>query len=111
MKDVSRVDHLSSVQTVTNVPIAAPDMPVGARLHNFWEKMGSPGGQTKGHSSPQGRLRPPLPDPAKSDKVTHHHSCYVNPLRYSVLNPVVFENNWRVPEKGIPVPRSLHPHL
>ena len=38
MNDVSRVDHLSSVKCVTNVPTVAPDLPVGARLHQFWEK-------------------------------------------------------------------------
>ena len=38
MKDVSCVDHLSSVNLVRNVPAVAPDLPVGARLHEFWEK-------------------------------------------------------------------------
>ena len=35
--------------------------------------MGSTGGQSKSCNSPQGRLHSPLPLPAKSDKVTHHH--------------------------------------
>ena len=38
VKDVSWVGHLSSVDLVTNVPTAAIDLPVGARLHHFWEK-------------------------------------------------------------------------
>ena len=38
VKDVSCVGHLSSVSLVTNVPTAAIDLPVGARLHQFWEK-------------------------------------------------------------------------
>ena len=38
VKGVSCVDHLSSVTFVTNVPIVAPDLPVGARLYQFWEK-------------------------------------------------------------------------
>ena len=37
VKDVSCVDHLSFVQNVTNVPVVAPNLPVGARLHQFWE--------------------------------------------------------------------------
>ena len=35
VKDVSCVGHLSSVNLVTNVPTAAIDLPVGARLHQF----------------------------------------------------------------------------
>ena len=39
MKDVSCVDCLSFVKkNVTYVPTVAPDLPVGARLHQFWEK-------------------------------------------------------------------------
>ena len=38
VKDVSCVGHLSSANLVTNVPTVAIDPPVGARLHNFWEK-------------------------------------------------------------------------
>ena len=49
MKDVSRVDHFSFVQNLTNVPVIAPDVTVGARLHQLWEKMGSHGGQSKDH--------------------------------------------------------------
>ena len=37
MKDVSCVDQLSFVQNVTNVPVDAPDLPVGARLHQCGE--------------------------------------------------------------------------
>ena len=38
VKDVSCVGHLSFVNLVTNVPTAALDLPVGARLHQFWQK-------------------------------------------------------------------------
>ena len=38
MKDVSCVGHLSFVQNVTNVPFVTIDLPVVARLHQFWEK-------------------------------------------------------------------------
>ena len=37
VKDVSCVGHLSSVNLVTNVPTAAIDLPIGARLHRFWQ--------------------------------------------------------------------------
>ena len=46
MKDVSCVGDLSSVNLVTNVPTAAIDLPVGARLHQFW-KNGKPCGQVQ----------------------------------------------------------------
>ena len=38
VKDVSSVGHFSSVNLVTNVPTVVIDLPVGARLHQFWEK-------------------------------------------------------------------------
>ena len=38
VKDVSCVDHLSSVNLLTKVPTVAPDLPVGTRLHQFWKK-------------------------------------------------------------------------
>ena len=47
MNDVSHVDHLSSVKSVTNVPIVAPDLPVGARLHQFGEKLKALGASPK----------------------------------------------------------------
>ena len=37
VKDVSFVDQLSSVQPVINVQTPVQDLPVGARLHQFWE--------------------------------------------------------------------------
>ena len=37
VKEVSSVDHLCFVQNVRNVPIVTPDLPVGARLHQFLE--------------------------------------------------------------------------
>ena len=38
VNDVSCVGHLSSANTVTNVPTVAINPPVGARLQQFWEK-------------------------------------------------------------------------
>ena len=43
VKGVFCLDKLNPIQTVTNVPIVSPDLPVGARLHNFWEN-GQPWG-------------------------------------------------------------------
>ena len=37
VKDVSCVDQLSFVRPVTNVPTDAIDLPVGARLQQFWQ--------------------------------------------------------------------------
>ena len=37
-KNASCVHHLSSIYTVTKVPIVAPDLPAGARLHQFGKK-------------------------------------------------------------------------
>ena len=36
VKDVSCVNQLSFVKPVTNVPAVVLDLPVGARLQNFW---------------------------------------------------------------------------
>ena len=38
VKDVSCVGHLSSVNLVTSVRTVVIDLPVGARLHQFWKK-------------------------------------------------------------------------
>ena len=37
MKDVSSVDQLSVVKHATNVPAVVSNLPVGARLQNFWK--------------------------------------------------------------------------
>ena len=37
VKDVSCVDQSTSVQPVTNVQTTVQDLPLGARLHQFWE--------------------------------------------------------------------------
>ena len=45
--DVSCVGHLSSVKNVTNAINVSPDLPVGARLHQFWEKWAALGASQK----------------------------------------------------------------
>ena len=47
VKDVSCVGHLSSANIVTNVPAVAINPPVGARLHQFWEKWEALGSSPK----------------------------------------------------------------
>ena len=63
VKDVSCVDHLSSVNLVTNVPTVAPDLPVGARLLQFWEKWAALGASPKVVTV----LREATPSPSGSD--------------------------------------------
>ena len=85
VKGVSCVNHLSSVQNVTNVPPVVPNVPVGARLHQFWEKWAALGVSPKvlavlreGYILPF-RFQPNL---TRNPTIT---SCYVNPLRNSYL--------------------------
>ena len=47
VKDVSCVGHLSSANIVTNAPTVAINPPVGARLHQFWEKWEALGSSPK----------------------------------------------------------------
>ena len=85
MKGVSCVTHLSCVQPVTNVQIAAQNLPVGARLQNFWQIWLDLGAGPKvvqilkeGYTLPF-RTQPNL---ARSPTVV---SCYVNPHRNNYL--------------------------
>ena len=85
MKSVSCVTQLSCAQPVTNVKNAAPNLPVGARLQNFWQTWLDLGAGPKvvqilkeGYTLPF-RIRPRL---TRSPKVI---SCYVNPHRNSYL--------------------------
>ena len=73
VKDVSCVGHLSSVNLVTNVPTVAIDLPVGARLHQFWGKMGSPGAESQGSNSTQRGLHPPLPVQTQPNQISNCH--------------------------------------
>ena len=47
VKDVSSVDHLCSVNLVKNVQTVAPDLPVGTRFHQFWNKWAALGASPK----------------------------------------------------------------
>ena len=85
VKSVSCVTQLSCAQPVTNVKNAAPNLPVRARLQNFWQTWLDLGAGPKvvqilkeGYTLPF-RIRPRL---TRSPKVI---SCYVNPHRNSYL--------------------------
>ena len=84
-KPLSCVNQLSSVQNVTNVPPVVPNLPVGARLHQFWKKRAALGISPKvlavlreGYILPF-RFRPNL---TRTPTIT---SCYVNAHRNSYL--------------------------
>ena len=85
VKSVSCVTQLSCVQPVTTVKNAAPNLPVRARLQNFWQTWLDLGAGPKvvqmlkeGYTLPF-RIRPRL---TRSPTVI---SCYVNPHRNSYL--------------------------
>ena len=85
VNDVSCIGHLSSVNSVTNVPTVVTHPPVGARLQQFWEKWEALGSSPKvvtmlreGYTLPF-RFRPNL---TRSPVVI---SNYVNPQRQSHL--------------------------
>ena len=85
VKNVSCVDQLSSVHNVTNVPLVAPNLPVGSRLHLFGEKWAALNVNPRvvsilreGYVLPF-RSRPNL---TREPTIT---SCYVDPHRNSYL--------------------------
>ena len=85
VKSVSSVIQLSCVKTVTNVRPVASNLPVGARLQNFWQIWLDLGAGPKvvqilkeGYTLPF-RIRPKL---TRYPTVV---SCYVNPHRNSCL--------------------------
>ena len=83
--------HLSSVNLVTNAPHAVIDPPVGARLHQFWEKWEALGSSPKvvttlreGYTLPF-RFRPNL---TRSPTVI---SNYHNPAKQSFLLEALYQ--------------------
>ena len=91
VKDVCCVGHLSSANLLANVPTVAINPPVGARLHQFWEKWEALGSSPKviralrkGYTLPF-RFRPNL---TRSLTVI---SNYVNPQRQSHLLEALYQ--------------------
>ena len=81
VKGVSCVDHLSSVQNVTNAPLVVPSPPVGSRLHEFWEKWAALGVSPKVVSVlREGYTLPFQSRPYLTRKPTVI-SCYADPHR------------------------------
>ena len=91
VNDVSCVGHLSSANIVTNVPTVVVNPPVGARLHQFWEKWKALGSSPKvvtivreGYTLPF-QFRPNL---TRSPTVI---SNYVNPQGQSHLLEALYQ--------------------
>ena len=85
VKGVSCVGQLSSVQVVTNAPLAVTNPSVGSRLHEFWEKWAALGVSPKVISVlREGYILPFRSRPHLTRKPTVT-SCYVDPHRNSYL--------------------------
>ena len=106
VKDVSYVDQLSSVKSVTNVATVVQDLPVGARLNQFWKKWVALGVSPKvltvlreGYTLPF-RFRPNL---TRSPTIT---SCYVNPHRNLYLLKALYQ---LLNKKAIELVKTMNP--
>ena len=91
VKSASCITQLSCVQPATNVKNAVSNLPVGARLQNFWQTWLDLGAGPKvvqilkeGYTVPF-RVRPKL---TRSPTVI---SCYVNPHRNSCLFEAIYQ--------------------
>ena len=71
VKGVSSVTQLSCVKPVTNVKLAVSNLPVGARLQNFWQTWLDLGADPKVVQILKNGLHLSLSDPAKTHKVSH----------------------------------------
>ena len=83
VNNASCVDHLCSVKNASNVPLAVPNLIVGARLNQFWETWQTMGAGPKVVLMlKEGYILQTKPNLARSPTVV---SCYVNPHRNSYL--------------------------
>ena len=73
VKSVSCVTQLSSVNPVTNIMNVAVNLPVGARLQNYWQTWLDLGAGPKVVQILKDGVLPPLSDPAKTSKISHCH--------------------------------------
>ena len=96
VNDVSCVGHLSSVNLVTNVPHAVIDPPVGARLHQCWEKWEALGSSPKvvstlreGYTLPF-RFRPKLTRPPTV--ISNYHNSAKQPFLLEALFRLINKN-------------------
>ena len=103
VKDVSRVDHLSSVDLVTNAPTVAPDLPVGARLHQFSEKWAA---LVASHKvviifREVFSIHPPLPVPAKFDQASNCHKLlYKSPQEPLLVGGIASASEQKCSSQG-----------
>ena len=81
MKGISCVDQLSSVNLVTNVPTVVPDLPVGARLLQFWGKWAALGSSPKVVTVLKEGYTLPFSFRRNLTRSPNIISCYVNPHR------------------------------
>ena len=127
VKDVSCVGHLSSANLVTNAPPVVISPPVGARLHNFWEKWEVLGSSPKvvttlreGYTLPF-RFRPNLPRSPTVISNYQHPSKQAHllqkcsrtgskPKLTRVLQPAIFGTQTQHPLETGPGPEPLE-HL
>ena len=73
VKSASCVTQLSCVKPVTNVKNVASNLPVGARLQNFWHMWLDLGASPKAVQMMKEGYTLPLSDPDKSDKISNRH--------------------------------------
>ena len=85
MKSVSCVTQLSCVNPVTNVPNAAPNLAVGARLQNFWKTWLDLGAGPKVVQILKEGYTLPFQTRPKLVRFPTVISCYGNPQRNSYL--------------------------
>ena len=88
VKDVSCVGHLSSANLVTNAPPVAINPPVGARLHNFWEKLEVLGSSPKVVTTLRESYT--LQNPSKQ---AHHLEALYQLVNKNAVEPVANQNS------------------
>ena len=114
VKNVSCVGHLSSVNLVTNAPHAVIDPPVGARLHQCWEKWEALGSSPKVVTTLRGSYTLPFrfrPNLTRSPTVisNYHNSAkqsFILEALYQLINknavePVENQNSLGVYNQAI----------
>ena len=96
MQDVFCVNPLYFAQPFRNVPVDAPDLPVRARLHQFWETWkGLAAGQKVIDIFKEGYTLP-----FRSDKVTNHHKLLCKSPQEQLTDKGTEENCSRTGQKS-----------
>ena len=111
VNDVSCVGHLSSANTVTNVPTVAINPPVGVRLQQFWEKWEALGSSPKvvtilreGYTLPF-RFRPNL---TRSPTINPQRQSHLLEALYQLTNKnAKIQNGDPRDNKDLPTAREM----